>query len=407
MIVLFLGMLWTPLLLSAFQIGIQSESNFAFTERRTAQAFPAAPWSINELSAYPGTFEKAFNDHFPLRKYSIELYGKLCVDVLGTAPRSQLLVGKDGHCFLGSHLDDRSYLAALTAIQYNDLSLPHEVAAVEEYGAFLEGLPVPAVMVSIPTSHVLDFQHLPDFIQRQANPEALSEPQCVRVMKHSPESIRNRFMLCPIERILEENARYPLYAEKNFHWHPGRYTWLIASSIAEHFGIEEYEEPETEVFEYESTPSDLQQFASFKMINHNVEVYRPEMWAELGIGDGQLGEAYPMLPPLNYTRYTVNHHRDRCVLVVGESFTPMLNPDLARYFGEVVSVNYNMARHEPTARQWLDGVTRDVKPDYVVFLHHQIFHIFDDFIAHYQAIQGAGSKVQQIAAEPDISGSRN
>ena len=87
LIVLFLGMIWAPLLLSVFQIGIQSESNFAFMERRAAQAYPSTPWSINELSAYPGTFERAFNDHFPLRKYGIEYYGRLCVQVLGTAGR--------------------------------------------------------------------------------------------------------------------------------------------------------------------------------------------------------------------------------------------------------------------------------------------------------------------------------
>lgn len=407
LIVLFLGMIWAPLLLSVFQIGIQSESNFAFMERRAAQAYPSTPWSINELSAYPGTFERAFNDHFPLRKYGIEYYGRLCVQVLGTAPRSQLLVGKDGHCFLGSHLDDRSYLAALTPIQRDEEKLPYEVEQIESYGEFLESLPVPAVMVSIPTSHVLDFEHLPDFIQRQADPDALAVPQCVKVMQNTPESIRNRFLLCPIERIRKENARYPLYAEKNFHWHPGRYTWLMASSIAEHFGVEQYEEPKSDVFRYESTTSDLLQFASFSMINRNTEVYRPEMWAELGIGDHKLEEAYPNLPPLAHTRYTVNHNRDRCVLVVGESFTPMLNTDLARYFGEVISVNYNVARFEPEARKWLEGVMRDVQPDYVVFLHHQFFHIFEDFMTDYRATQGIGAAVEQIAVEPESSGVRN
>ena len=400
LIVLFLGMIWIPLVMSLLGIGRQSESSFMYFEWRNPHHYPPTPQTVAELSAYPGAFEKAFNDHFPLRESSIQLYGKLCIQGLDTSPRSQLLLGQNGHCYLASHYDDRSCSAALAPIQINEEALSHEVAQVEAYGEFLQSLPIPSVMISIPTSHVLDFDNLPEFIQRQADPEALEAPQNLRVMKSVSNPVREQYMLLPYERIRQANAQYPLYAEKNFHWHTGRYTWLMASSIAEHFGIAKYEEPKSEEFQYESTNSDLNQFASYKMISRNVEVYRPETWQKLGIVDQMASDIYPNLPPLNHTRYTVNPKREQCILVVGESFTPMLNSDLARYFGEVISVNYNVARQDPEIRNWLKVVMRDVRPDYVVFLHHQIFHISDAFIADYRELQDAERSIQQIAAEP-------
>lgn len=400
LIVLFLGMIWLPLVLSILGTGRQSEISFLNTEQRSPQNYPSTPRTITELSSYPNAFEKAFNDRFPLREQSIQLYGKLCILGLHTTPNSQLLLGKNGHCFFGSHFDDRKYAAALAPIQIHEEKIPQEVAQVETYGEFLKSLPVPSVMISIPTSHVLDFENLPEFIQRQADPEAIEAPQSLRVMQSVSKPVRERFMLCPYARIRQANAQYPLYAEKNFHWHTGRYTRLMASCIAEHFGIEQYEEPKSEEFQYESTTSDLNQFASYEMISHNTEVYRPEVWNQLGIVDQTASDVYPKLPPLNHTRYTVNPKREHCILVVGESFTPMLNPDLARYFGEVISVNYNVARQNPEVRKWLEVVMGDVRPDYVVFLHHQIFYIFDDFMTDYRAIQGTDQSVQQISSDP-------
>lgn len=401
LIALFLGMLWLPLLMSMLQLGVQSESSFKYFALREPQAYPQAPHSLNEVSTYPAMFENAFNDHFPFREQFLKAYGKLCVLGLGTAPRSQLLVGRNGHCFLASHRDDRSCSAALSTIQIDEEKLPYEVAQVEDYARFLERLPMPSVMLSIPTSHVLSFENLPEFIQLQADPEAIQAPQCIQVMRGVSQSLRDRFLLCPFERIREQNAEYPLYAEKHFHWHEGRYTWLTASSIAEHFGVAKYETPRAEEFRYDSLISDLNQFASYEMISENAEVYRPDIWTDLGITDQQVNEIYPNLPPMEYTWYTVNPRGKGCILVAGESFTPMLRRDLARYFKEVISVNYNMARQDPEIQKWLKTVLTDVRPDCAVFLHHERFYLYQDFLADYQAIEATISPPLQMASDPD------
>ena len=248
---------------------------------------------------------------------------------------------------------------------------------------FLKDLGVPVLLLAISTSPLFEFHNLPLFIQRQIDRSFLNAPPPQRIIERVPRSFADRYLLFPYDRAVEANKGFPLFGEKDFHWQTSRYTKLVASCIAERFGVAPYEEPGFDEFEERTSLSDLSRFAGIEVYNRKVLAYRSGFWESLGIRDRNPADVYPGYPVCQYSFYTVNPSKGGKILLVGNSFTPALRFDLARHFGEVLSIDFNQARTDARIQEWFDAVFLDYRPDYVVLCCHNTFFVYPEFVSHY------------------------
>ena len=371
-------------------IGETDIDSFVKREKRLQASYPPLPKKVAELEAFPSSFESAFNDHLPFRDLLIESYGNLTFRVLRVSPSGKLLLGKKGRCFLATHaskahLDSKNSLI-FKSIMLDKRGIDREERRLRKIEIFLNKLEVPVVLVALPTSPLFEFHNLPGYVQRQVDRSFLEVPASQRVVNRMPKRFTEKYLIFPYQRAIEANKAYPLFPEKNFHWKTSRFTKLVASSIVERFGISPYEKPGFDDFEKKDTLSDLSSFAGIRLINRDDLAYKAGFWRSHGIQDVDLPSTYKTCPSVSGSRLTTNPSKEEKLLLVGDSFRRSLVLDLARHFGEVVSVSFSGIERDPNAEDWLSCVFNDIRPDRIVFLHHNKFYVGNKFVEKYENV---------------------
>lgn len=385
-VVLFLGLISAPFFGNISRIGATHVDDFKRRENRYPYKYPKIPTSVSEFKKFPSAFENAFNDRLPFRKFLIKFFCELSVRLLKVSPHKQLLIGKNGHCFLSSHGNGDNDLIFST-LEIDSQRIAQESNYLRKKESILQDLKVPTLLLAIPTSPLFEFYNLPLFIQKQIDLSFLETPPAQRIINNMPKEFTKKYLLFPYEKALEANKDYPLFPEKNFHWQPSRYTKLVASCIADRFGIAPYEKPGFDEFRKQQTVSDLCRFAGIKLVNRNDLVYKKNTWKSLNICDRSPGGVYKNYPAVPGSYYTVNPLQKGKILLVGDSFTPALRFDLARYFGEVLSINFNQARKSPNIQEWFHCVFEKIQPNYIVFSAHNEFKIYQEFIDNFYLVE--------------------
>jgi len=383
-IALFSGLIFFPLIGKITNRGASNIDVFRLREKRNPSQYPPLPVTVENISSFPSVYEEAFNDNLPFRELFIKFNSDILLKIFNSSPHKQLLIGKNNHCFLASHANGTNDLI-FSSIEITEQRILEISQYLKDKKSFLEDLNVPVIMLSIPTSPLLDFSNIPYGIQKEIDLSFLKKPPMQRVIDNMPQEYSQKYLLFPYERILKANDEYPLFPSKNFHWSISRYTKLTASCIAEKFGIEPYEKPRLDEFEIQKTVSDLSNFAGTKIYNKNDLVYKEGVWEKLNISDMNIADVYNRCPEYP-CKYTVNPDKVGKLLLVGDSYTPFLRFDLARHFGEIVSVNFNMSRHNPNTELWMKCLFEDIKPDYIVFIAHNVFLVYPEFIETYYSI---------------------
>jgi hypothetical protein len=405
-VVLFLGLISASFVAIIFGISATSVDDFRRKENRTPYIYPKFPTSISEFKKFPSAFEKAFNDHLPFRKYLIRIFCELSVKLLKASPHNQLLIGKEGHCFLASHDNRAGNDLIFETLIIDAQTIQRKSNYLRKKESFLRDLKVPTLMLAIPTSPLLEFHNLPSFIQKQIDPSFLETPPALRLIRSMSKEFSEKYLLFPYKEILEANKTYPLFPVKNFHWRTSRYTKLVASCVADRFEIAPYEKPGFVEFRKEQTVSDLSRLAGTRLINRNDLVYKKNIWKSLNIRDKNPSGVYENYPTFLHSLYTVNPSQKGKLLLVGNSFTYALRFDLARYFGEVLSINFDAAHKSPKIREWIQFVFENIQPDYIVFCKHNEFSIEEEFIDNFYLIESDLAKLPNKANTADAKNPR-
>ncbi|MBE7560726.1 hypothetical protein HS125_18000 [bacterium] len=98
LVLLFLVLISAPYVARQWEVGPDP----ALSERRKPAIKPRLAWNWRALAAYPGLYDKYYNDHFGLRGYLIDAYNHLLVRELGVSPKSDVILGKHGWLFYGA-----------------------------------------------------------------------------------------------------------------------------------------------------------------------------------------------------------------------------------------------------------------------------------------------------------------
>lgn len=170
------------------------------TENRLKEKFPDLPASVSELKTFTGRLEAWFNDRIGFRKELISLYNKTLVSVFGILPADNLVLGKDGTVFLtaASHATVRhdDVLSAFGGNQDWENSVKLQKKLIKDAWDWMGEAGVKTVFLAVPTSPVVRFGDLPDFLQKmiekkkegQLNLDFLiieEDPQIVKIKPHN------------------------------------------------------------------------------------------------------------------------------------------------------------------------------------------------------------------------------
>lgn len=404
-VALFFGMITLPIVGAISGLGVTDAEIFRKRERRVPSRFPPPPKSTPDFENFPEAFESAFNDQLPFRDLLVKSYANLTLHGLKVPPNEKLLVGKNGHYFLATHTPrnraKKNYSLITRSIAITPKEAAKAAAHLQNLEPFLQDLDVPVILLAIPTSPLFEFHNLPFFLQKQIDPGFLETPAAQRVINLVSQEYSDRYLLFPYEKAKQANAVHPLFPIRNFHWKTSRYTKLTASAVAEKFGISPYEEPGLDEFVTQDTISDLSNLAGIQLTNKDDLVYKHGFWRSLNIRDLELSSRYQSCPIYDESYYTVNPQKTGRLLMVGDSFARALRLDLARHFGEVVSVSFSKTRDSPNTQEWINCVFNEYKPNYIVFMHHNKFFVSRRFIkSFYRATSRTPPKRRRGGATP-------
>jgi hypothetical protein len=136
-------------------------------------------------------------------------------------------------------------------------------------------------------------------------------------------------------------------------------------------------------FEIGREYSDIIQFSGFPMYDDNALIYKNNVFDKLGIlCNAVIAEFYPELSflPVNpYSpKYAVNKNMQNGprILALGNSFTPQLANDLARYSKECLAIEVSIwprqwpdnIDHSQEVKKWTDNILRIYRPDYIIIV---------------------------------------
>ena len=372
------------------QISVQEFKNL---DRREPNVFPS---KNTPLEIIPDELSKWFQDFFGFRKELLHLYKALYLYVCNDFWNPQLLKGKDGYVFLSSHTsnDKDRYSAVFAEFGLNNTDdmierTAHNLESLEPLLCKLGSV----CILSIPTKPRLSVGKLPELVRLRLPQSTINKSSEQKIIDKLSQNFAAKYILYPLEKAVKCHSEYRLIPQQNFHWVPGRYTQLVANSIADKFGISEYKEPGMNELEMSSFTSDIDFLTPIQLVNRNDHVYRKGVFESLGIHDVILGNRYPDCPKkiMGNTGYVENENNKHKILVIGNSFAVGLKSDLARHFHQVMTIDFGYFirqnnLQDEDIKDLMNFIFGTYKPDYIVFQSIYGFSMAQSFLDKYQSV---------------------
>ena len=374
--IVYIAVVAVILLLPAVRIRLKKELR---VENRAAEKFPDL--SLKKLPAAPRQFERWFGDRFGGREQYIGLVNDILYHLFHESPCEQLIVGRHGFIFLGSNtggVDSRDSLINLLFV-FDRAKVERAATDFISRLPQVERIPAKVVFLNLMSKHYLNFAELPAAVQKMVpDPGRLFSAEVEKeVIRRRPEAARYFVKLRPeAERAA---AKMQLIPPRNYHWIPGPYTHLAADVAARHLGVTgRTYVPKREDYRYTQVRSDLRQFVS-RGLKTPALVTEERDFLRLGITTVRgiskiMPEILPRSPVLEKRVYrSVNPAAPGGkLLLIGNSFTNPLCRDMARYFREVISLEYTAIRliDKSRGRDALRKLFARWHPEYIVVVSH-------------------------------------
>lgn len=354
------------------------------TENRLKEKFPDLPASVSELKTFTGRLETWFNDRIGFRKELISLYNKTLVSVFGILPADNLVLGKDGTVFLtaASHATVRhdDVLSAFGGNQDWENSVKSQKKLIKDAWDWMGEAGVKTVFLAVPTSTILRFGDLPDFLQKMIEKKKVETPPVAEALKEflteNPQA-RDNF-LYPLDEALALSQQHPVYPQKNFHWTVSPYTALVAGRLAELLGDTPAPVPDKSFMPC-VTPSDLSHLAGFVMYNENDVCPTEEFLHEFPLVNYTFRSPPPSFPLLSDVQAASYWHNEKGIkkniLVIGDSFNSALGLPLARTYENVLTVDFwGLTRqYKDQLKTILQKILDEFQPDAIIVVSHNHF----------------------------------
>ena len=338
-------------------------------------------FSTKEIAAFPQRFELWFGDRFGGRKQYISWGNFLIYNLLRESPHEQVFSGDDGFIFLGSHDGGAANRNSLVKLIFG-FDRSAVVAEAARFGSHLEKLkqsPARVLFLNVPTKHLLYFDKMPAAIRKTISKDRFFSAEVEREIAGRYPNERAKYFIDLRSESVGLAPKINLIPPANFHWISGPYTHLAAWLTAKALGMtDEKFVPRRENYESAEVKSDLRHFM-YRGLKSRALLTSDADFKKMGIQTFHgsvrlLRGGKPLLPAAEKLIYhSVNPNaRGGRMLLLGDSFTNPLCRDMARYFREVVSVEYSaLARIDAAgALACMKQIVAAYAPEYITVVCH-------------------------------------
>ncbi|WP_165072208.1 hypothetical protein [Desulfovibrio sp. ZJ200] len=367
-----------PLVFFDFSSGVSSEN-------RMKEKFPEFPAAVSDLKTFTGRFETWFNDRIGFRQELISFYNKTFASVFGVSPVDNIALGKNGTVFLtaASHAKVRhdDILSAFGGEQDWENSVKLQKKLIEDAWAWIGEAGVKTLFLAVPTSPVLRFGDLPDFLQKMIDKKKVENPPITEALnnflKEHPPAVGS--FLYPLEEAVRLSKLHHVYPQKNFHWSVSPFTVLVAGRLAELLGDDPPRPSSGDAFRPCVTTSDLSHLMGFVMHNENDLCPTEEFLHEFPLVHYNFKSPPPslsLLGDLQAAAYWANEKGiPKNILVIGDSFNAALGLPLSRIYKNVLTVDYwgIERQHKDQVETILRKIRDEFQPDAIIFVSHNYF----------------------------------
>lgn len=185
---------------------VLSDQAVAALENRRLAKFPKLDWKKKTLEAFPGAFEKYYNDQFGFRDRLIRWHHLVKLRVLGVSPSPKVVLGKEGWMF------DRDTVQYYTASPLSVEALENWRRFLEERQRFVTAKGYPFLLAFAPLPSTIYPEYLPDVIHHEHQDSRLDQ-LISHLRNHSTIPIAD---LRESLRAAKESER--LYQRTDTHW---------------------------------------------------------------------------------------------------------------------------------------------------------------------------------------------
>lgn len=331
------------------------------TENRKMADKPVV--NINHLDAYPGNFNKYFNDNFSLRFQMIHAYNSFTLALFKKSPMPDyLIIGKDNWLFLtGNELDAYRSKTRLTEKELNDYTTEFEYRK-----KYLEKVGCKFYVLVAPIKAAIYRDKMPDHVFPIHN-KSWGEQLVDHLEQHSDVNVIN---LYPIFQKLHQTE--PIYFKLDNHW----------NAIGAYYGASEFFNKVHKDFpaihsiplsEYDLTKKEHNDGDIVRMLS-NTSIYTDTMYyltPKKGFAatkDSAFGyptiKEYPYFPEYEY-RYSIKNAADTSkpkLLIISDSFGGGFFPYAQEQFGETVKI-FDFWQYKLN-----ESIVKNEKPDVVLLI---------------------------------------
>lgn len=349
-------------------------------DNRQAERFPV--WSTDGFTGIPRQFELWFGDRFGGRRNCISWGNWILYHVFQESPNEQILIGRDGFLFFASHAGGKENRNSLVKqlFLYSNQQVASETMGFARHLDIFSKSQTHLLFMNVPTKHFLYYDHMPDSILKDlSGPDRLFSAVVEQeIARQYPEEATRFFIGLRSEAAKAASSIY-LIPPKNFHWIPGPYTHLAANLTAEHFDITKQRDAlKPGDYRTVNVKSDLRHFMyrwlkTPALITDNDDFENMGIHMTRGIAPRLLNKVSLSADMNEMTCYSNNPMAPGGrMLVFGDSFANPLCQDMARYFQEVISVEYTaFCRLDPVhALDCLKQISDAYAPEYIVIVGH-------------------------------------
>ncbi|MBI4774273.1 MAG: hypothetical protein HY788_08855 [Deltaproteobacteria bacterium] len=170
--VMFVALLFAPMLGMMAGIGTSTPEAFREIENREPASFPNTEWTWSGMAALPEALDRWFSDGFGFRSFLIDLNGRLDVQVLKVSPDPERVVlGRQGWMFLGD-LHERVFSKHTGQAAVSEVAIRRFAEDRRMEKEWLQRLYVEYVVVITPDKHTIYPEYLPEWVRSPRPSEA-------------------------------------------------------------------------------------------------------------------------------------------------------------------------------------------------------------------------------------------
>jgi len=337
-------------------------------ENRKLADWPERPAALAEFADYPQQLDAYLDDHFGLRDFLVDSYGKIRFYLLGKASKDHVLVGRDDFLFLAKNPGQLTPKKIWRSCGVEQENTAPAQQAMREALRYFANENIDLAYMFVPTKAAIYPDKLPAGLREQCD----KAPRPVSAQLAEIATQLEIPTLYPLEEFKALRQRGIAYYPAQFHWHaeaPLTAAGLIAKALGR--GRLGGVEPPKE--QRQHTP-DLARHLPGVDLGFEFTAYR---YGDAAIERCSGDKCIPGIrdiygPGLNLNVFTnvspIAGSSKNNLLVLSDSFGWQIAAPLALYFSEVTVVDTNQLKRA-NGNTFFEWMLEQKKPDTVLLLY--------------------------------------